>query len=110
MTEGYRWGWSYIPHFIHSPFYCYSYVFGELLVLALYGMYNEAGAAFVPKYLALLTRRRVGCARRPAQATRRGPARSQVLAAGVRRDRAPGRAGRIAGRPDRTRTQPATCN
>ena len=54
MTEGYRWGWSYIPHFIHSAFYCYSYVFGELLVLALYGMYRERGSAFVPEYRRLL--------------------------------------------------------
>jgi oligoendopeptidase F len=54
MPEGYRWGWSYIPHFIHTRFYCYAYVFGELLVLALYRMYREQGAAFVPRYLALL--------------------------------------------------------
>ena len=54
MTEGYRWGWSYIPHFIHSRFYCYSYVFGELLVLSLYRMYREEGKGFVSKYLALL--------------------------------------------------------
>lgn len=54
MTQGYEYGWSYIPHFIHTPFYCYSYVFGELLVLALYGMYREQGEAFVPRYIALL--------------------------------------------------------
>lgn len=54
MPEGYRWGWSYIPHFIHLRFYCYSYVFGQLLVLALYRMYKGEGKAFVPKYLALL--------------------------------------------------------
>jgi oligoendopeptidase F len=54
IPESYRWGWSYIPHFIHSRFYCYSYVFGQLLVLALYRMYKNQGRAFVPKYLGLL--------------------------------------------------------
>jgi oligoendopeptidase F len=54
IPEGYRWGWSYIPHFIHSRFYCYSYVFGQLLVLALYRMYKDEGKSFVPKYIALL--------------------------------------------------------
>lgn len=54
FTEAYRWGWSYIPHFIHSRFYCYSYVFGELLVLCLYRQYKEQGAPFIPKYMTLL--------------------------------------------------------
>jgi oligoendopeptidase F len=54
MPDSYRWGWSYIPHFIHSRFYCYSYVFGQLLVLALYRMYKDEGQSFVPKYTALL--------------------------------------------------------
>lgn len=54
MIPAYRWGWSYISHFIHARFYCYSYVFGELLVLALYQKYRGEGAAFVPAYLDLL--------------------------------------------------------
>ncbi|MGH7844272.1 MAG: M3 family oligoendopeptidase, partial [Candidatus Binatia bacterium] len=54
IDEAYRWGWSYIPHFIHSRFYCYSYIFGELLTLSLYRMYREQGKNFIPKYVALL--------------------------------------------------------
>jgi oligoendopeptidase F len=54
MTSGYEWGWSYIPHFINTPFYCYAYSFGELLVLGLYGMYRREGQSFVPRYRALL--------------------------------------------------------
>jgi oligoendopeptidase F len=54
LDENYRWGWSYIPHFINSPFYCYAYSFGELLVLALYRMYQEQGRSFIPGYIGLL--------------------------------------------------------
>jgi oligoendopeptidase F len=54
MTAGYEHGWSYIPHFIGTPFYCYAYSFGELLVQALYGMYRREGAPFVPRYAAFL--------------------------------------------------------
>ncbi|MCK4508733.1 MAG: M3 family oligoendopeptidase [Desulfuromonadales bacterium] len=55
MIPAYRWGWSYISHFIHARFYCYSYVFGELLVLALYQKYRAEGSVFVPDYRELLS-------------------------------------------------------
>jgi len=54
LSEDYGWWWLYIPHFVHSPFYCYAYAFGELLVLALLRRYDEEGPAFVPRYVALL--------------------------------------------------------
>jgi len=55
LSEDYGLWWSYIPHFLHTPGYVYSYAFGELLVLALYGLYKKEGASFVPKYMELLT-------------------------------------------------------
>lgn len=54
MIPAYRWGWSYIGHFIHARFYCYSYVFGELVTLALYHRYRSEGESFVAKYFELL--------------------------------------------------------
>ena len=54
ITEEYGCWWSYVPHFLHTPGYVYAYSFGELLVLALYKLYQEEGESFVPKYLNLL--------------------------------------------------------
>ena len=52
--DEYRFYWSYIPHFIHSPFYVYAYAFGECLVNALYAVYRNAEAGFQEKYLDML--------------------------------------------------------
>ncbi len=54
VTPDFRREWLGIPHLFHTPFYCYAYSFGQLLVLALYRRYREEGAAFVPGYLKLL--------------------------------------------------------
>ena len=54
ITEEYGCWWSYVPHFLHTPGYVYAYSFGELLVLALYRLYQEEGEGFVPKYIDLL--------------------------------------------------------
>ncbi len=50
-----RWGWISIPHFVSYRFYCYSYAFGQLLVLALYRRFEEEGSAFIPRYVELLS-------------------------------------------------------
>jgi len=54
LTDDYGLWWSYIPHFLATPGYVYSYAFGELLVLALYRLYQEQGEAFIDKYFSLL--------------------------------------------------------
>lgn len=55
VAPEFRYEWLSIPHIYHTPFYCYAYSFGQLLVLALYRRYQEQGAAFIPGYLKLLS-------------------------------------------------------
>ena len=54
FEEEYKYYWSYIPHFIHSPFYVYAYAFGDCLVNSLYKIYESGFNDFEEKYLTLL--------------------------------------------------------
>jgi len=54
LTQNYEIWWSYIPHFIHSPFYCYSYSYAQLLVLTLYKLYKNGFENFEEKYVTFL--------------------------------------------------------
>ncbi len=55
FVDGYETFWSYIPHFVHSPFYVYAYAFGDGLVNALYATYKENPKGFEDKYFNLLS-------------------------------------------------------
>ncbi len=54
FDDSYRVYWSYIPHFIHAPFYVYAYAFGDCLVNALYAVYQAAPEGFEGRYLEML--------------------------------------------------------
>ena len=54
FENDYKYFWSYIPHFIHSPFYVYAYAFGDCLVNSLYGVYETNSFKFEDKYINLL--------------------------------------------------------
>jgi len=54
FDDDYRVFWTYIPHFIHTPFYVYAYAFGDCLVNSLYAVYQGAAPGFAEKYLDML--------------------------------------------------------
>ncbi|MGE0564527.1 MAG: M3 family oligoendopeptidase [Pseudolabrys sp.] len=54
LKSGYETFWTYIPHFIHSPFYVYAYAFGDCLVNSLYAVYEKSHEGFAERYLAML--------------------------------------------------------
>jgi oligoendopeptidase F len=55
LKAGYETFWTYIPHFIHSPFYVYAYAFGDCLVNSLYAVYEKSASGFAERYLAMLS-------------------------------------------------------
>ena len=54
FDENYQNFWAYIPHFVHTPFYVYSYAFAFCSASSLYGIYNEGASDFATKYFEML--------------------------------------------------------
>jgi oligoendopeptidase F len=54
LPEGYRYGWSYIPHFIITRFYTYAYAFAHLVAFTLIARWREDPESFTPAYLEFL--------------------------------------------------------
>ena len=54
VSDDFAAEWLCIPHFFHTPFYCYAYSFGNLLALSLFQRYVNEGRDFVPSYIEIL--------------------------------------------------------
>ncbi|MDE1726863.1 MAG: M3 family oligoendopeptidase [Thaumarchaeota archaeon] len=67
ISQDFAVEWTCIPHFFHSPFYCYSYSFGNLLSLSLFQRYRKEGQSFAPTYVKILS---AGGAKKPEELLR----------------------------------------
>ncbi len=54
VSDDFAIEWSCIPHFYHTPFYCYAYSFGNLLALSLFQRYKKEGKEFASDYISIL--------------------------------------------------------
>ena len=64
IPEAFKHEWMYIPHIVHTPFYCYAYPFGELLGLSLYEDYLDNREVGLKKIKGILSS---GSSKDPAQ-------------------------------------------
>ena len=80
LKPGYETFWTYIGHFVHSPFYVYAYAFGDCLVNSLYAVYEKSHEGFAERYLAMLAAGGTKTPRRAAGAVRARRPRPRVLA------------------------------
>lgn len=54
VSDDFAIEWSCIPHFYHTPFYCYAYSFGNLLALSLFQRYKKERKDFARTYIEIL--------------------------------------------------------